>query len=91
MPKKGIKEQLLPPPPPPPPPLSSSCQIFPKGPSFGTTLWHPFFAQQPQKIFIGAFGANMNNFEGGTRAEKAQFLVKIFQKMPKDAFLGLFF
>ena len=31
------------------------------------------------------------NFEGGVRAEKPQFLVKIFQKKTKDAFVGLFF
>ena len=31
------------------------------------------------------------SFEGGARVEKRDFLVKIFQKVPKNAFFGLFF
>ena len=43
----------------PPPPLNSGCQIFPKGPPFGIVivLRHPLFANQPQNLSKGAFGA----------------------------------
>ena len=30
-------------------------------------------------------------FEGGARAKKINFLVEIFQKVPKNAIFGLFF
>ena len=29
---------------------------------FGITLWHPFFAQQPQTFSKGVFGANIKKF-----------------------------
>ena len=32
----------------------------------------------------------MTNFEGGARVEKTHFLVKIFQKVSRNAFFGLF-
>ena len=34
---------------------------------------------------------NIQTLRGGARAEKMQFLVKIFQKLPKNAIFGLFF
>ena len=47
---------------------------------------YPFFAEQPQNFSKNAFSANITNFEGGARAKKRNFLVKIFQKLPKNVF-----
>ena len=42
------------------------------------------------KIFLKAFSApKYTNFEGG--AKKTRFLVKMFQKIPENAFLAFFF
>ena len=62
------------------PPPNSGCQNFPKGPSFDITLLHPFFGEQTRNFFKGALGASMTHFDGGARAKKFNFLVKIFQK-----------
>ena len=44
------------------------------------------------KIFLKAPLAPIyTNFEGGVRAKKRNFLVKIFHKVPKNAFFGSFF
>ena len=47
-----------------------------------TILRYPYLVTDP-KIF--------QNFEGGARAKKRDFLVNIFQKEPKNAFFCLFF
>ena len=44
------------------------------------------------KIFLKVPSApKYTNFAGGALAEKTQFLVKIFQKLPKNAFLTFIF
>ena len=45
----------------------------------------------PKNVFKAPWAPIYNNFEWGARAEKKLFFVKIFQKVPKNAFLGLFF
>ena len=57
-----------------------------------TILRHPFLVTDP-RIFLKAHLAPVyENFEGGSAHRKIRnFLVKIFQKLPKNAFFGLFF
>ena len=56
-----------------------------------TILKYPYLVTEP-KIFLKApLTPICTNFEGEARAEKRVFLVKIFQKLPKNAFFGLFF
>ena len=63
----------------------------PKGPPFGTFYEIHFLPTDP-KIFLKAPLAPIyTNFEGERAPKKRDFLVKIFQKVPKNAFFGLFF
>ena len=56
-----------------------------------TILRYPFLVTDP-KIFLKAPSVPIyTNFEGGLHAEKTQFFGKIFQKVPKNAYFGLFF
>ena len=45
----------------------------------------------PKNVLKAPWAPIYTNFEWGARAEKKLFFVKIFQKVPKNAFLGLFF
>ena len=64
---------------------SNTCR--PKGSAVCTILRYPFWVTDP-KIFLKApSGPIYTNFEYITRF----FFVKIFQKVPKNAFFGLFF
>ena len=58
-----------------PPPPQFWLPNFSKGSPFAIILWHPCLDEQPLNFSKGAF---------------AIFLVKIFQKVPKNAFVGLF-
>ena len=76
----------------PPPPLRDSTPCRPKG----STLWYfkeIQFWPTNLKIFLKAPLAPIyTNFEGGARAKKKRnFSVKVFQKVPKNAFFGLLF
>ena len=57
----------------------------PKGSPLCNILRYPFSVTDP-KVFLKA--PIYTNFERGARAD---FLVKIFQKLPKNAFYGPFF
>ena len=63
----------------------------PKGSPLCTILRYPFLADGPKFFSKGAFDAKSYYIWGGARAKKRNFLVKIFQKVPKNAFFGLFF
>ena len=45
----------------------------------------------PKNVLKAPLAPTYNNFEGGARAEKTQFLVEIFQRVHKKAFLTCFF
>ena len=72
-------------------PLRDSTPCRPKAPP----LYYfeiSIFGDGPQKLSQSAFGANIYLFsEGSARRKNATFLVKVFQKVPKNAFFGLFF
>ena len=44
-----------------------------------------------KKSIFGRPTLKYNNFERGVRAEKTRFFVKIFEKVPKNAFSGQLF
>ena len=45
----------------------------------------------PKNFLKAPLAPIFTSFEGGARAKKRNFLFKIFQKVPKNAFFGLFF
>ena len=61
--------------------LSPLCTIF----------QNPFLVMDPKKILKAPLAPIFINFEGERAQKKRVFLVKIFQKMPTNAFFGLFF
>ena len=66
---------------------STPCR--PKG-SPSVLFWDIYFWLTDLKIVFKAPWAPIYpNFEGGARAEKTRFLVKIFQKVPKNGMFGL--
>ena len=58
---------------------------------FGITLCHPFLAEQPQNFSKASLAPIWKTLRGELAPKKRHFLVNIFQKMPKNAFFGLFF
>ena len=51
---------------------------------FGLVSQHLFVANQPQDYSRGAFGANMNNFEGERAPKQRNFLTKISHAVTKN-------
>ena len=74
---------------PPPPPSGIRHPANPKGPPFGTFYEIHFWPTDP-KIFLKAPSAPIY-LMGEREPKKRNFLVKIFQKVPKNAFLDCFF
>ena len=74
-----------------PPPLRDSTPCRPKGSLF--VLFWDIYIWWRTKNFLKAPSAPINsNIEGGgARAKKMRFFVKIFQKVAKNSFFGLFF
>ena len=76
----------------PPPPTQGFDPLPTQRVPLCTILRYPYLVTN-RKIFLKAPLAPIyTNFEGGARAKKQRvFLVKILQKVPKNAFFGLFF
>ena len=68
---------------------STSCR--PNGSILCTILRYPFLVTDPISFLRASSAPIFTNFEGGGVPKKRDFLVKIFQKGPKNAFFGLFF
>ena len=74
-------------------PLPSGIQppADPKGPPF-VLFWDTHFWWRTLIFLKASLAPIYTNFEGGARAEKTRFFEKKnFQKVPKNAFFGLFF
>ena len=61
------------------------------GLGFCTILKYPFLVTDPKNFLKASLGPMYTNFEGERDPKKHDFLVNIFQKVPKNASIGLFF
>ena len=68
-------------------PLRDSTPFRHKGSPLCTILRNPYLFENPKNYSKSPSASIYTNFEGGARAKKnAFFLIKIFQKVPKNAF-----
>ena len=72
--------------------LRDSTPCRPQKSPLSIILKYPFLVTDPKNFLKQApWAPKYISFEGGARAEKAQFFGQHFQKVPKNAFFGLFF
>ena len=62
-----------------------------KGSPLCTILRYPFLVMDPKNFLKVPLAPIYTNFEGERAPKKRKFLVKIFQKVPENAFLACFF
>ena len=75
----------------PPPPLRDSTPCRPKGSPLCIIFQNPFLVVDSKNFLKAPMALIYTNFEGERAPKKRDVLVKIFEKVPKNAFLACFF